>query len=579
MNVDIAKKGHSFKGAFAYYLHDKGAETAERVAWAETRNLAHDDPAYAQSVMIATARQAHELKRAAGIKAGRKATAGPVYAFALSWRADEAETLDRGQMIAAAEAALKVLKADHLQAVIVCHQDRDHPHVHVILNRVDPSTGVSESFSKDRDKLDAWADAYERERGHVVSPNRAKKYDDRKKRKQEPTAAGPAKVAPANHPQPAAAKSRAAMLAELQAAQKERHKQEWADLATTNKARRAAVYGARVDFKAIAAQHRAETRPLWSQLGKDHAAERRAFLDRETRISGIVRNAIDCVRSQQIRGVTEDRGFLAMCFNYTLSSQARHAAFSARQNDAKAQLATSLNSALTGKFEAIKTERKEKLAQLSRVYDGARAALIERQNVERGKIRDAWRQIYGDREQGPHAARRFDRARSAANDSQARASGSMIAAPTPSPRLSEAFRATSQESQSVKPEFERASQLPVAKQSPAPAPVQTVKVSTPAPTHSPPGMGGGVTQAQSVPKVDRAAEWAKTPDGARAVQQQGQKAAPDSLRRSFPAPAAPAAEKAASPPRKDWGAAAQDKPREIKTLPPRTRGPDRERER
>ena len=74
MNFSIAAKGHSFKGAFAYYLHDKGAQTAERVAWAETRNLAHDDPAYAQSVMIATARQAAAMKKAAGVAAtGRKA--------------------------------------------------------------------------------------------------------------------------------------------------------------------------------------------------------------------------------------------------------------------------------------------------------------------------------------------------------------------------------------------------------------------------------------------------------------------------------------------------------------------------
>ena len=62
MVPDIAGTGHSFKGALAYYLHDKRASDAlpqlssnERVAWTETRNLATDDMHTAQRVMIATA--------------------------------------------------------------------------------------------------------------------------------------------------------------------------------------------------------------------------------------------------------------------------------------------------------------------------------------------------------------------------------------------------------------------------------------------------------------------------------------------------------------------------------------------
>jgi len=75
MVPDIAKKGHSFNGAFAYYLHDKRQEgearreTAERVAWTETRNLAVASPDVARRVMIATASQADALKKAAGVKA------------------------------------------------------------------------------------------------------------------------------------------------------------------------------------------------------------------------------------------------------------------------------------------------------------------------------------------------------------------------------------------------------------------------------------------------------------------------------------------------------------------------------
>lgn len=400
MNIEIAKKGHSFKGAFAYYLHDKGEQTAGRVAWTETRNLALDDPTLARNLMIATARQADALKKAAGVKTtGRKATAGPVYAFSLSWRPDEIDRTDRAEMVRAAEAALKVLKADHLQAMIVCHQDTDHPHVHVVINRVNPANGISEVFSKDRDRLDAWANLYEQERGKIVSPNRARKYEELKK-----AAPASAKAAFAAHAPPPAKKpppSPAAMLREHQVAQKERHKQEWADLIAANKARRSAIYAERVDFKAIAAQHRAENKPLWSQLGKDQAAERRAFKAREKRLAGIVRNAIDIVRSQQIRGAGDNRGFLAMCFNYVVSAPARLAAFKAGQEEAKAELARKIAADLIAKFEAVKAARGTKLTQAQTIYLAAREELINRQAEERGKIRTAWQQLYAEGEYKP----------------------------------------------------------------------------------------------------------------------------------------------------------------------------------
>lgn len=35
----ITDRGHSFKGAGLYYLHDKGEQTNERVAWTHTVNL------------------------------------------------------------------------------------------------------------------------------------------------------------------------------------------------------------------------------------------------------------------------------------------------------------------------------------------------------------------------------------------------------------------------------------------------------------------------------------------------------------------------------------------------------------
>ena len=468
MNFSIAAKGHSFKGAFAYYLHDKGAQTAERVAWAETRNLAHDDPAYAQSVMIATARQAEAMKKAAGVKGTGRKAGGPVHAYSISWHPEKETIPDRAGMVAIANETLKLLKADHLQAVIVCHRDTAHPHVHVIVNRVDPATGKMHPLGNDAHKLTEWAAKYERGRGQIVSPNRDEKYEERKRQaaRASPKAVFAKSAAPAagNAAKP---KSRAAELAEHQAAQKARHKQEWVDLSAANKARREAIKAERVDFKGIAAQHRAETRPLWSRLGKEQAAERRAFLEREKRVSGIVRNAIDIVRNQQIRGVADDRGFLAMCFNYTVSKSARHAAFNERQQEAKAQLAGTLDAALIAKFGAVKGTRAEKFAEARTVYDAARVALIERQNGEMAKVREGWRQLYADREKEGHKGPRpaWGR-RSAANDSQARAPGARSTTPAQTTKPTVAPHGGPQ--QSVKRDFDRAGQLAAAKQSPEP---------------------------------------------------------------------------------------------------------------
>ena len=54
MIAKLAKRGASFKGAGNYYLHDKDAQTSERVAWTETVNLRTHDPERALRVMAGT---------------------------------------------------------------------------------------------------------------------------------------------------------------------------------------------------------------------------------------------------------------------------------------------------------------------------------------------------------------------------------------------------------------------------------------------------------------------------------------------------------------------------------------------
>ena len=57
-------RGTSFKGALVYVLHDKDAQTSERVGFVELHNLATDDPHRAWREMKALCDAANDLKKA-----------------------------------------------------------------------------------------------------------------------------------------------------------------------------------------------------------------------------------------------------------------------------------------------------------------------------------------------------------------------------------------------------------------------------------------------------------------------------------------------------------------------------------
>lgn len=438
MNFQLATIGHSFKGSMAYYLHDKRQDeagphpdTSDRVAWAELRNLsAAAGPETATRVMIATAQSADELKAAAGVKAtGRKSTRGPVFAFSLAWHPSEADGLDRAEMIGAADHALKVLALDHLQAVIIAHRDTAHPHVHVVVNRIDPANGKAASIDGMKvKKLDAWADRYERERGQIVSPNRAKKYDqieaakaanpDAEKRRRyiedkkrrpahvaKPETAGvdrprSSSVAPArNSNGEQRPPSRGQMLKELADAQKARHRQDWKDWGAKAKADRAAIYAdADARRKLALATFKETTRGDWAQHFRAERDRARAFEAREASLSGVMRNALTAARQQFRQQPEGGRGMLALTFSNVIDSQARRQAFDLAQDMTKAQFTAAMKERRDAHLAALELEKRGALIDHSAAVDKAKADMIERQNIERGKIREAWRQHYASRD-------------------------------------------------------------------------------------------------------------------------------------------------------------------------------------
>ena len=168
----LADLGTNFKGAAAYYLSDKREEgeairtTSDRVAWTYTLNLPTDDPDRAWRMMAHTAMAQAELKAAAGIKKTGRKMKLPVMAYSLSWSPDEEQPAPH-EMLAAAQETLAVLGLDQHQALIVCHNDTDHPHVHVLVNRISPIDGVAHTGSLSKEKLSDWAFEYRKRRGQL----------------------------------------------------------------------------------------------------------------------------------------------------------------------------------------------------------------------------------------------------------------------------------------------------------------------------------------------------------------------------------------------------------------------------
>ena len=124
--IGMSSSAKSF-GALAHYLaNGRSGNEPERVAWSASRNLPTAEPELAGKIMRATASQNVRV-------------AQPGYHVALSF--DPGDAVDRATMERVADRTIAALGLTGHQALIVCHRDRDHPHMHLLINRVHPETG------------------------------------------------------------------------------------------------------------------------------------------------------------------------------------------------------------------------------------------------------------------------------------------------------------------------------------------------------------------------------------------------------------------------------------------------------
>lgn len=319
--------GKSFKGVAAYLLHDKGKQsTAERVAWTDTRHTYNAEPEAAAREMARTAALSDYLQSLTDQpKTGRRLEK-PVYHLVLSWHPEDKP--DRAHMTAAAASALKALGMDRAQALLVAHTDGGAPHLHIVVNRVDPETGKAFSTSNDRYALSRWAKAWEKEHGLKRCTGRDDKDKPQQPRRLERQDAKAPEHDPraAEHQAATAPPDAAKELARLQRdewrdlteQQKQARKSVWlrqrAESESLYKQQRAEMAAARasIEKEADAAREasRATYKPLWRDQFKKQRAEEAAF----NRMGMMQRGTLYLKKFKEL--APDDRGgFLAALFN------------------------------------------------------------------------------------------------------------------------------------------------------------------------------------------------------------------------------------------------------------------------
>jgi hypothetical protein len=131
--------GKRFGPLATYLVSGRTGTETDRVAWTAGRNLGTDDPALAAPLMQATARQSALVQV-------------PVYHLTVSF--DHQDQVTPEQMQRVADRVLHDLGLSDHQAFMVAHKDRQHAHVHVMVNRVHPDTGVAWERWQDRPKIE-----------------------------------------------------------------------------------------------------------------------------------------------------------------------------------------------------------------------------------------------------------------------------------------------------------------------------------------------------------------------------------------------------------------------------------------
>jgi hypothetical protein len=179
--IVVIHTGRSFKGAALYHLHDKRLPgetirtTQERIAWTHSFNTMEDDPERVVREMQYVAYNQNFIRQQSGITTQTRRTDVTVMTVSLSW--EPSQRPDKEMMIDTARSFLHAMGWAEHQTLVIAHNDTAHPHIHLLINRIHPTTGLTLDQGWDRTRASRWGLAYEREHGKVFCEARELKYD------------------------------------------------------------------------------------------------------------------------------------------------------------------------------------------------------------------------------------------------------------------------------------------------------------------------------------------------------------------------------------------------------------------
>ena len=421
--------GHSFKGLHAYCSHDQGSDnTAERVDWIETRNIANDDPANGWKIMAATAKAQNELKRAAEVKPGRPSKHGAVMHVVLSF--DEDEPKDKKDMLAAADEFLSALGvdpakmraknkpkrrqfADEHQVVMYAHTDTKSRHIHLMINRVHPQTGVNLPSNNDQVKASKWALEYSKRMGtDHKTPARAENMADRDAgeyvkgaRRKSRNAYEMDKAAEAHNDNHIVADMLASQrkkdqalalrgrnMAKLHAAARDR-------LAKNHLERKASLgRKLQTQINKARAQVREEFRPKWRALPVRQAKERETFAALESTFFGRAGNVFKALQlsAHDIQG--DSSGVIGRSFKVITNASERKAYFERAQEREISALRAQEANGLSEAKKSLKAAHSEKMADLRVDFAQGRKNLEISHASDTAKLKADWKNRTAERD-------------------------------------------------------------------------------------------------------------------------------------------------------------------------------------
>jgi hypothetical protein len=414
MNPVEIGKGRSFKGLASYLLNGPKAEAqqdeiSDRVAWSQSFNLLDTDAARAWRLMAATAMSAEQLKEAAGIRKG-KPTEKPVYHYSLNFNPNDnpSEAVQR----AAVASSLKAMRLTDYQALAVAHREKDHMHVHVMVNLIHPEHGVSAAskqpdgrpspLSNSHRKLSQWAAGFEREHGLNVTQGRAangearaagEKVDAKRKPRtvyeQEQAARIDARLA---WMQRQTADRRTMLMAE-QRAVRSRQADNWQALGQVYQKYRSEAAAQRIPFKAISTAIRQQAKPAWAELYKRQRDELARFEQAERSPVGKLANIVATAAAVG-REIDPMTGLVA-----ALSKNERRALLLREHQRQIAEQRAAVRARTQAAIDEARREERRKASIMRGIYFKHAAELKKLHGQQWDEVRMNWRDFHQERKE------------------------------------------------------------------------------------------------------------------------------------------------------------------------------------